>query len=285
MLRGCRALVSAPGGVHPLPGGCGDIGVLKLAAPLQPVPAQEEIGQGKAGKPKLHHKRSPARWGSVPQFSHIPYGDNVIATQAVGKKHSETDFHKDSLPRSWSCGTPGLLIIHLVLGQVFKIAPVTHCAEKGQRVSDAASGAAGCFPCDGMWGEMPPPSLQLFGSLRQAWPPLAHRSGFSPQRSSAFFQLWQTFGCCSPPIPRRGCGKYKRPFCCGSRLPWPVLPATPSTLAGDGCVQDECWPFSSPWSSMGLQCSQNRRSNSLKSHSGPTSSFFFPLLNCRYFPC
>lgn len=74
-------------------------------------------------------------------------------------KLSETASYEASLPGSWSRGTRGSLIIHLVLRQVFKIAPVTHSNEKGQRVSAAASGAAGCFPRSGTRGELPPPSL------------------------------------------------------------------------------------------------------------------------------
>lgn len=60
---------------------------------------------------------------------------------------------------------------------------------------------------------------------------------FSPWCSSAFLQPWHNFGCCSSPIPRKGRVKHKSPFCCCSRLPWLVLPASPGTLAGDGCVQ------------------------------------------------
>lgn len=74
-------------------------------------------------------------------------------------KLSETGSYEASLPGSWSRGTRGSLIIHLILRQVFKIAPVTHSSEKGQRVSAAASGAARCFPRSGTRGEMPPPSL------------------------------------------------------------------------------------------------------------------------------
>lgn len=34
---------------------------------------------------KLHRKRSPASRGAVPQFPHMPRGDNPLATQDVGK--------------------------------------------------------------------------------------------------------------------------------------------------------------------------------------------------------
>jgi len=73
----------------------GDTGDLQLGAPPQPVPARGGMGQGKAGKPKLHCRRSPVSQVTVPQFSHVPRGDNAMATQPVGEKHSETDFHED----------------------------------------------------------------------------------------------------------------------------------------------------------------------------------------------
>lgn len=92
-------------------------------------------------------------------------------------KHSETDFPKESLPGSWSCGTSGSLIILPILRQVFKITPVTHCAKKDQSVSDTTSGATGCFPCDRTQDKMPPPSLQLFGSLQWLFSSETQRDG------------------------------------------------------------------------------------------------------------
>lgn len=77
-------------------------------------------------------------------------------------KHSETNFPKESLPGSCSCGTPGSLIIHPILRQVFKIGPWHHESQE-LSVSDTASGVSGCFPCNKTEDKMPPLSLQLLG--------------------------------------------------------------------------------------------------------------------------
>lgn len=139
-------------------------------APLQPVPGQGGTGQRRAGKAKIRHGRAPVSWGTVPQFPRMPHGDKAVAAQALGKRHVETDFPKDSLLGSRSRGAPAWLLSHLLLRQVSKIAPVTHGAQKGRRVPDTTLEAAGCFPGDGTWGQMPPLSLQLCRSLRRARP-------------------------------------------------------------------------------------------------------------------
>lgn len=106
--------------------------------------------------------------------------------------------------------------------------------------------------------------------------------GFSPRCSTAFFQpcldVWLLL------ISHFQKGMWKigmsfllwlqaplaSPFCTAKHLSWGW------TCTGSHRC-DERWPFASPQSSVGLQWSQNRRSNSLKSHPGPALSFFSPL--------
>jgi len=57
------------------------------------------------------------------------------------------------------------------------------------------------------------------------------------------------------------------PLCIAKRLSWRWM-----CSGSHRC--EECWPFASPPSSMGLHHFHNGRSNSLKSHPGPVSSFF-----------
>lgn len=91
------------------------------------------------------------------------------------------------------------------------------------------------------------------------------------------------------PIPRRRCVKHKSPFCCSSRLPWLVLPAAPSTLAGHGCVQKGTGVMSAgpledlshPWDSSAPRTGVPTDSNLLLVllH----CFFFFKFLHCGCF--
>lgn len=108
----------------------------------------EERGQGKAGEPRLHHKRSPANWVTVPQFPHM---EMMLLPHRPLAKLSESDFHKGSFPGSWSRGTHGLLIIHLDLRQESKIAPVTHCAKKAKGFEAVPGGQLDVFLRTGRW--------------------------------------------------------------------------------------------------------------------------------------
>lgn len=106
-------------------------------------------GKGKqVSELKLHHKRSPASWVTVPQFPHM---EMMLLPHRPLAKHSETDFHKGSFPGSWSRGTHGLLIIHLDLRQESKIAPVTHCAKKAKGFQTVPRGQLDVFLRIGRW--------------------------------------------------------------------------------------------------------------------------------------
>lgn len=78
----------------------------------------------------------------MPQFPHM---EMTLLPHGPLAKRSETDCHKGSFPGSWSPGTPGLLIIHLVLRQELKIAPMTHCAKKAKGFQTAPRGQLDVF--------------------------------------------------------------------------------------------------------------------------------------------
>lgn len=223
----------------------------------------------------------------MPQFPHMPCGDNAITTPAIGKKRSETDFHKDSLLGSWSRGTPGLLINHLVLRRVFKIAPVTHGCREGPKGFRRRLGGSWMFSL--RWGYEARCHLPVFCSLGPSGEP-GPWAAFLLRAQPRFSSHVRSLAVAHLPFPERDVENRNVPFAVAPGSPGPVLSAWPSTLAGDGCGQeshrcDECWHFANPRSSMGLQRSQNGRSNSLKSHPSPTSSCFACFLNCGYFPC
>ena len=148
----------------PCPGDVGTLGICSRELLHRRSQPEEGWGRERQASPSstadhLQRVRSPC-------LSFLTCPVEIMLLQEARRRKA----FGDRLPRgfiagSWSRGTPGSLIIHLVLRQVLETAPVTHCAEKGRRVPDATSGAAGCFPCDRTRGEMPPPSLQLFGSL------------------------------------------------------------------------------------------------------------------------
>jgi len=72
---------------------------------------------------------SPASQRAVPQFPHTPHGNDAVATQDFGKVLADLCPQCFITRELWD-----LLLIPLVLRQGFKIAPVTHCAQRGPKV-------------------------------------------------------------------------------------------------------------------------------------------------------
>lgn len=143
--RGGRALVSCRI-QSPARGTWGHRGIKAVSSHSKSQP--EERGQGKAGELRLHHRRSPASWVTVPQFPHM---EMMLLPHRPLAKRSETDFHKGSFPGSWSRGTHGFLIIHPDLRQESKIAPVTHCAKKAKGFQTVPRGQLHVFLGIGRW--------------------------------------------------------------------------------------------------------------------------------------
>jgi len=204
----------------PCPGDVGTLGICSRELLHRRSQPEEGWGRERQASPSstadhLQRVRSPC-------LSFLTCPVEIMLLQEARRRKA----FGDRLPRgfiagSWSRGTPGSLIIHLVLRQVLETAPVTHCAEKGRRVPDLPRGQLGVFLATGRGVRCHLRVSSSSGPCSPGSPP----GDFSPRCSSAFFQPWQMFGCCSSPIPRSGLGKYNCPFPCGSRLPWPVLSA------------------------------------------------------------
>lgn len=126
----------------------------------------------------------------------------ILLPHRTSAKLSETGSYEASLPGSWSRGTRGSLIIHLILRQVFKIAPVTHSSEKGQRVSAAASGGSEMFSSQWDAGRAATSKPLLPGS--GVWLLLISHSQKGMWKMEMLLLLWLPRSVLYPSIPSQG---------------------------------------------------------------------------------